>query len=206
MGAKKVRPSKLVWIEVQGFVGWGCSECAWVREEAGYNFRFTALEKTMPASSPQVFICPRKSCCRGWPVPIILPRESSLGRYAKKEYSPTADAWPFKFVCFECGRKSEHFKEEIQLANDQLDQSYFDGKCLWRVRLWRVDSKPDDEIYTIASCSFDCELLAEHFFPPPETGTIQHGDFSLPSGPPQQVTAASYPYNFWPPSTRFKIL
>jgi hypothetical protein len=49
-GARTAKDRRLIWIERQGFWGWGCSECSWVfnpHEPAGKSFN-EVMKNTMP--------------------------------------------------------------------------------------------------------------------------------------------------------------
>jgi len=66
--------------------------------------------------------------------PIVLPRQSPLGRYEGQHYQPT-DAWPVLFVCTHCERQSVHRPPTRQETLDDNLAQYLRRHTFWRFEI-----------------------------------------------------------------------
>lgn len=164
--------------------------------------------------SPQVFVCPCQRCCHdAGSDSVPLPRQSSLGTYVKAknslEFGPAPGAWPFTFVCFDCGKRSRHPwsppSVPCKMGRDSLDGRYFGNKSLWHIQI--EDDGMPEILYTIAPSSFDRAEFVAKVSPPADEFVIQCGDLRVPRVQ-RPVKCDPYSYDFWPPgeTTSIKIL
>jgi len=115
--------------------------------------------------------CRQEKCCREeFELYIVLPPESSLGKYRSKKYDPAPGAWPFDFRCADCQKQSRYHEKDITEVRvvERGDppffyQAYLEGKGLWHVEINYgpySDSKPQS-IYTIAGSTLNWERFVE---------------------------------------------
>ncbi len=154
-----------------------------------------------------IFVSPRsQSChCPSPPIlPVVLPRESPLGKYSGKVYDRNRPNWPFELMCSICGGQSLCHETKRTVLNDRY--LVIREKGLWCIEVKCGPWNDAKVIYVIEGSGWNYRDV-EEFLPPGSLGQVAPtpaqpnrypSDIKVDDIIPARVTFARwYPYDLW---------